>query len=146
MKIAIASDHAGFEYKENLKALLKELGHEYHDFGCYSPDSSDYPDFAYPAAKSVAEGKFDRGIFICGTGIGVSIVANKVKGIRAANCCSIEEAKLSREHNNANVLTFGARLISWDKAKEIVKVWLSTDFQGGRHERRVKKIHQLTGL
>ena len=146
MKISVASDHAGFEYKERLKELLKSLGHEVVDFGCFSPDSSDYPDFAYPAAKAVGIGECERGIFICGTGVGVSIVANKVKGVRAANCCSVEEAKLSRQHNNANVLTFGARLISWELAKEIVKVWLETEFEGGRHERRVEKIHKLTGL
>ncbi|CUU03737.1 ribose 5-phosphate isomerase B [Candidatus Thermokryptus mobilis] len=106
MKIAVASDHAGFEYKEKLKELLKELGHEFVDFGTFSSDSTDYPDFAYPAAEAVANGECERGIFICGTGVGVSIVANKVKGIRAANCCSVEEAKLSRQHNDANVLTF----------------------------------------
>ena len=146
MKIAVASDHAGFEYKEKLKELLKELGHEFVDFGTFSSDSTDYPDFAYPAAEAVANGECERGIFICGTGVGVSIVANKVKGIRAANCCSVEEAKLSRQHNDANVLTFGARLISWENAKEIVKVWLETEFEGGRHARRVEKIHKFTGL
>lgn len=146
MKIAVASDHAGFEYKEKVKVLLNELGHEVVDFGCFSPDSSDYPDFAYPAAVAVGNGECERGIFICGTGIGVSIVANKAKGVRAANCCSVEEARLSRQHNDANVLTFGARLISWEIAKEIVEVWLKTEFEGGRHERRVEKIHRLTGL
>jgi ribose 5-phosphate isomerase B len=146
MKIAIASDHAGFEYKEKLKGLLKELGHDFVDFGAFSPDSTDYPDFAYPAAQAVANGECERGIFICGTGVGVSIVANKVKGIRAANCCSVEEARLSRQHNDANVLTLGARLITWDSAKEIVRVWLETEFEGGRHARRVEKIHKLTGL
>ena len=146
MKIAIASDHAGFEYKEKLKGLLKELGHDFVDFGAFSADSTDYPDFAYPAAQAVANGECERGIFICGTGVGVSIVANKVKGIRAANCCSVEEARLSRQHNDANVLTLGARLITWDSAKEIVKVWLETEFECGRHARRVEKIHKLTGL
>lgn len=146
MKIAIASDHAGFEYKEKLKELLKELGHDFVDFGAFSADSTDYPDFAYPAAQAVVNGECERGIFICGTGVGVSIVANKVKGIRAANCCSVEEARLSRQHNDANVLTLGARLITWDSAKEIVKVWLETEFEGGGHARRVEKIHKLTGL
>lgn len=146
MKIAIASDHAGFEYKEKLKKFLSDLGHEVIDFGCYDTTSNDYPDFIYPAAKAVGSGKCERGIFICGSGIGVSIVANKVKGVRAARCCSIEDAELSRLHNNSNVLTFGARLISWETAMEVVKTWLETEFEGGRHERRVEKIHKLTGL
>jgi ribose 5-phosphate isomerase B len=146
MKIAIASDHAGFEYKERLKNLLSKLGFEYKDFGCFTSDSSDYPDFAYPAAKAVGNGEFERGILICGTGVGMAIVANKVKNVRAANCCSVKEARLSRQHNNANILTFGARLIPWELAEKIVREWLSTEFEGGRHERRVEKIHKLTGF
>lgn len=146
MKIAIGSDHAGFDYKENLKKYLTEVGFEVTDFGCFSADSCDYPDFAYPLSKSVANGENDYGILICGSGIGMSIVANKVNGIRAANCCTVEMAKLARQHNNANILTFGARLIPFDLAKEITLAFLQEGFEGNRHEHRINKIHLLTGL
>lgn len=146
MNIAIGSDHAGFEYKEKLKEFLVEVGYNVVDFGCNSSESCDYPDFAFPLAKSVSTGENTFGILICGSGIGMSIVANKMNGIRAANCCSVEMAKLARLHNNANVLTFGARLISFELAKEIVLAFLNEKFEGNRHERRVFKIHQLTGL
>jgi len=145
MKIAIGSDHAGFEVKDIIKSFLVELGHEVKDFGCESSESCDYPDYAYPLAKEVASGNFDYGILICGSGIGMSIVANKVEGIRAANCCSVEMARLARQHNDANVLTFGARLIPIELAKEIVSAFLKESFEGGRHQRRVDKIHSLTG-
>jgi ribose 5-phosphate isomerase B len=145
MKIAIGSDHAGFEVKNIIKSFLAELGHEVKDFGCESSDSCDYPDYAYPLAREVAAGNFDFGILICGSGIGMSIVANKVEGIRAANCCSVEMARLARQHNDANVLTFGARLIPIELAKEIVSAFLEESFEGGRHQRRVGKIHSLTG-
>lgn len=143
MKIAIAADHAGFKLKENIKKFLESLGHEYKDFGTDSEESVDYPDFAIKAAEAVKSKKFDRGILICGTGIGMCISANKVPGIRAALCYDTETARLSREHNNANVLTMGARIIGEEKAKEIVDVWLKTEFAGGRHERRVEKINKI---
>ncbi|MEN3026816.1 MAG: ribose 5-phosphate isomerase B [Chlorobiota bacterium] len=144
MRIAIASDHAGFVYKERLRGLLQQAGDEVQDYGAYSEESSDYPDFAILAARAVARGEADYGILICGSGIGMSIVANKVPGVRAANCCTEEMARLSRQHNNANVLALGARLIPFEQAWRIVQVFLETPFEGGRHERRVGKIHQLT--
>lgn len=146
MNIAIASDHAGFEYKEKLKEFLSEVGYQVADFGCTSSQSCDYPDFAYPLAKSVSAGENTFGILICGSGIGMTIVANKINGIRAANCCTVEMARLARLHNNANVLAFGARLISFELAKEIVLAFLNEKFEGNRHERRVAKIHKLTGI
>ena len=145
--IAIGSDHAGFEYKERLKKLLDELGNPYRDFGTSSPDSVDYPDFAYAVSEAVASGACSPGILICGTGIGMSIVANKHKGIRAAVCESIAAAKLSREHNDANILCLGARITSLETASEITKTFLATPFSGGeRHRNRIRKIHALTGL
>lgn len=146
MKIAIGSDHAGFELKEELKKFLSTFCNEVIDFGCTSSDSCDYPDFAVPLAKSVSGGEFDFGILICGTGIGMSIAANKVKGIRAANCCSVQMAQLARQHNDANILTLGARLISYELAKEIVSTFLAENFQGRRHIPRIQKIHNSTGM
>jgi ribose 5-phosphate isomerase B len=143
MRIAIASDHAGFELKEKLKEYLKELGYEYEDFGTHSEESVDYPDYALKVAEYVAEGKCERGILVCGSGIGMSMAANKVPGIRAALCYDTETARLSREHNDANILTLGARLIDEKTAREIVKVWLTTEFAGERHSRRVKKIEEI---
>lgn len=138
MKIALASDHAGFELKEAIKGFLLE--YDVTDFGTHSTESMDYPDTGFKAAEDVASGTFDRGILICGSGIGMSIVANKVKGIRAALCNSVELARLSRQHNNANILVLQGRLISSKMAEEILKVWLSTEFEGGRHKRRIDKI------
>ena len=140
MKIAIASDHAGFKVKEELKKLLTSMGYEIKDFGTFSEESCDYPDFAFKAATAVSKGEAENGILICGTGIGMSIVANKIKGRRAALCWSKETAELSKKHNNANILCLGARVLSMEEIKEITKVWLSTNFEGGRHERRVRKI------
>lgn len=145
MKISIASDHAGFEFKGQISSYLTELGHEIVDFGAFSLASTDYPDHAFAAAKAVAEGQCERGIIICGTGIGVSITANKVKGIRSANCSTVEMAVLSRQHNDANVLNFGSRLISIELAKQITDAFLTTSFEGGRHSGRIDKIHSLTG-
>ena len=145
MNISIASDHAGFEYKKALIEWLKSEGYNVIDFGTNSTESCDYPDFAYPAAEAVANHSSDYGIIICGTGIGMSITANKVNGIRAANCMTTEMARLARFHNDANVLTFGARLISLEQAKELIKIFLVTEFEGGRHTTRVGKIHLLTG-
>ncbi len=143
MKVAIGSDHGGFSLKEDIKAYLTELGYEYEDFGVHTTDSVDYPDIAAPVARAIVEGKFERGILICGTGIGIGIAANKVAGIRAALCHDTFSARASREHNNANILTLGERVIGPGLAKDIVKIWLETDFSGGRHERRVEKISQL---
>jgi len=146
MKIALASDHAAFEYKLRLNEYLKSKGYDIIDFGTDSTESCDYPQFAFNAAKAVANNDCDFGIIICGTGVGMSITANKVKGIRSANCLTPEMAKLAREHNNANVLNFGARLISFETAIEITNVFLGTNFAEGRHSHRVELIHKLTGM
>ena len=143
--IAIASDHAGFHYKENVKVLLQSLNLEFKDFGTYTTDSVDYPDFAHAASEAISSGQCDQGIFVCGSGVGVSIVANKHKGVRAAACESVTAAELSRKHNNANVLCFGERLVGWGVAEEMINVFLNTNFEAGRHTRRVEKIHSLTG-
>ena len=142
--IALASDHAGFSYKEKIKTILDELHLPFADFGTNSNESTDYPDYGHAAALAVSKGECDRGILICGTGIGMSIVANKHAGVRAAACETIEAAELSRKHNDANVLCIGERLTTWDEAQAIVRIFLKTDFEGGRHERRVAKIHTLT--
>lgn len=143
MRIAIGSDHGGYRLKQKVIEFLKETGIEYKDFGCYSSESVDYPDFALPVAKAVASGEYDRGILICGTGIGISIAANKVKGIRAALCHDCFSAKASRQHNDANILAMGERVIGQGLAVEIVKTWLASKFEGGRHERRVRKIMEI---
>lgn len=145
MKIAFGADHAGFNLKKDLIDWVKEMEHQVLDFGTYSEESVDYPDYAFPAAEAVAAGIADYGIIICGSGVGVSITANKVQGIRAANCFSAEMADTARQHNNANVLTLGARLVSLELAKEIVTAFIEGEFQGGRHMIRVEKIHFLTG-
>ena len=144
--IALASDHAGFEYKEKLKKLLDELQQPYRDFGPTTNALTDYPDWGHIAAEAVSTGQCDRGILICGTGIGMSIVANKHKGVRAASCESASAARLARQHNNANVLTLGERLTGWEAVSDIVKTFLSVSFEGGRHAERVAKIHSLTKL
>ena len=143
MKIAIGADHGGFELKNELLGLLTQLGHDVKDFGCTSPESVDYPDFAEKVARGVSEGDFDRGILICGTGIGMSMAANKLPKVRAALCHNVFTARLSREHNDANLLTMGERVIGKGIAAEMVRVWLETDFEGGRHARRVEKITTL---
>ncbi len=143
MKIAIGADHAGYMLKEELKRWLEEWNISYHDFGTYSPEKVDYPDYGIIVARAVAKGGFEKGILICGTGIGMSIVANKVKGIRAALCRDPYEARLSREHNDANILTLGGRILGFDLAKEIVRVWLNTEFTGGRHKVRIDKISMI---
>ncbi len=140
MKIAIGSDHGGFELKEIIKPLLVELGHDVEDVGCFSSDSVDYPIQAKEVSKLVLEGKADRGILICGTGIGMSLTANRFKGIRAALCHELFTARMSRQHNDANVLCMGGRVIGSELAKEMVKIWLSTEFEGGRHKRRIDMI------
>ncbi|ASI36496.1 MULTISPECIES: ribose 5-phosphate isomerase B [Exiguobacterium] len=140
MKVAIGADHGGFKLKAEINGLLKELGIDYTDFGTYSSDSIDYPDVAIPVAEAVANGEFDRGILICGTGIGIGIAANKVKGIRAALVHDTFSAKATRQHNNSNILTMGERVIGPGLALDIAKIWLETEFEGGRHENRVCKI------
>jgi len=145
MKIAIAADHAGFEMKCELINWLMSSGKDVIDFGTDSLQSVDYPDFAFAAAVAVRDHIADVGIILCGTGIGVSITANKVEGIRAANCCSPEMAKLAKEHNNANVLNLGARLLTIEQAKEIITVFLITEFMEGRHQSRLEKLHKITG-
>ncbi|OGI00600.1 MAG: ribose 5-phosphate isomerase B [Candidatus Melainabacteria bacterium GWF2_37_15] len=140
LKIAIGSDHAGFELKEEIKQKLQELYLEYYDFGTYDKTRVDYPVIAKDIAARVADGKFDRGIIVCGTGIGVAIAANKVRGIRAANCNDIFCAKMSRLHNNANILTLGGRVVGPGLALEIVKTWLETEFEGERHQKRVDML------
>lgn len=143
MRIALASDHGGFEQKERLRSWLESQGHEVEDFGTDSEQSVDYPDFALPAAKAVAEGKADYGILVCGTGIGMQLAANKVRGIRAANAINVNFAHLAREHNDCNVLTLSGRFVSFEDNQAIVSEFLSTEFAGGRHERRVGKIMQI---
>jgi ribose 5-phosphate isomerase B len=142
MKIALASDHAGFEYKERIKQLLQELGHEVKDFGTHSTESVDYPKFIRPAAEAVARGEYERAIVLGGSGNGEAIVANKVRGIRCGLCWNVESARLSRQHNDANALSLGQRLITSETALEIVKVWLTTPFEGGRHLARIRQIEQ----
>jgi len=140
MRISIACDHGGYDLKEDLKAWLAEKGHEVEDFGCQGHDSCDYADFVEPAARAVAEGTCERGIVICTTGIGASITANKVKGIRCALCSEPLSAEMTRRHNNANVLALGAGMIGPMMARQIVEAFLRFEFEGGRHQRRIDKI------
>ena len=143
MKIAIGADHAGFELKNQLGAVLRKSGHEVCDFGTNSTESTDYPDYARQVAKAVAAGSAERGVLVCGSGVGMSIAANKVRGIRAALGVNLEEVRLTRAHNNANVLTLGARFIEPALAGELVQAFLETPFEGGRHQRRVSKLSQM---
>lgn len=142
MKIAIGSDHAGYYYKEQIKKFLKENGHEFLDFGTDSDEPVDYPLFIQPVAEAVAKGEYDRGIVLGGSGNGEAMVANRIVGVRCALCWNIESALLSRQHNDANMLSLGARMISTEVALEIVKVWLDTGFDGGRHTTRINQIDQ----
>lgn len=145
MKVAIGSDHGGYELKKEIISLLKEMDMEVTDVGCDCPDSVDYPDYGIPVAEMVAKGEADRGILICGTGIGMSIAANKVKGIRCALVHDLFTAKVTREHNDTNVLAMGARVIGPGLALEIVRTWISTGFEGGRHATRIGKIADYEG-
>lgn len=138
--LALAADHAGYKLKESIKLWLEEHGYRTVDFGTHSEVSMDYPDVIHPLAMAIEEGRFDRGIVICGSGIGVSMVANKHEGIRCALCHTTELASLARQHNNANVLAMGARFISGDMAIDMVRAFLETPFEGGRHQKRVEKI------
>lgn len=143
MRIAIAADHAGWEDKTWLADRLSELGHEVTDFGTDSAEPCDYPDYAERAASAVASGECERGILVCGTGVGMSLAANKINGIRAAACQTVEAARLSRLHNDANVLCLGSRVSTRGLIEEIIDVWFACEFEGGRHERRVGKIMAL---
>jgi ribose 5-phosphate isomerase B len=143
MKVALGADHAGYELKESLKRWLTQQGIDLVDEGTGSSESVDYPDFARAVAREVTAGRADFGILVCGTGIGMSIAANKVPGARAANVCSENEARLSREHNNANILALGARTLSEDAVHKVVETFLHTQFAGGRHQRRVDKISDI---
>jgi len=143
MKIAIGADHAGFALKEKLRERLSAEGHEVIDFGTASGESCDYPDFAQPVARNVAQGRADRGVLVCSTGIGMAMAANKVAGIRAAPAQSEDEVRLTREHNDANVLTLGAKYLDEGHAAALIGIFLTTEFAGGRHARRVAKIGQL---
>jgi len=140
MMIALASDHAGFDFKERIKIFLDALGYSWKDYGTFSSERADYPEFAHRGAEGIIQGECSQGIFVCGSGIGIGIAANRHRGIRAASCQTVEAARLSRLHNNANVLALGERLISWETAKEMIQVWLKTEFEGGRHIPRIKKI------
>lgn len=140
MKLAIGSDHAGFERKQSVLKFLQDQGIEYRDFGSYTDESSDYPDFAHPLAQAVSDGEFDLGITLCGSGNGINMTANKHSGIRSAICWMPEIAALARQHNNANICALPARYITDEQAIEIVKIFLSTEFEGGRHLIRINKI------
>ena len=142
MKIAIGSDHAGYNYKEKIIAFLNEKGHSVRDFGTDSTGSVDYPQFIRPVAEAVARGEYDRGIVLGGSGNGEAIVANRVAGIRCALCWNAESARLARAHNDANMLSLGGRMMSLETALEIVETWLDTKFDGGKHERRIRQIDE----
>jgi len=140
MKIGIGSDHAGFDYKEQIKKMLAGLGHDVRDFGTDSNQPVDYPFFIRPVAEAVANGTVERGVVLGGSGNGEAIVANRVKGVRCALCWNLESAQLGRHHNDANVISIGQRMVPLELALEIVQVWLNTPFDGGRHERRIREI------
>lgn len=142
MKIVLGSDHGGFELKEAVMEKLRNSGHDVADVGCFSTDSVDYPDFAEQAVQSILDGKSQLGILICGTGIGMSIAANRHRRIRAANCCDEYTVKMSREHNDANILCLGARVLETEEALRLVSVWLETEFTGGRHQKRIAKFSE----
>ena len=141
--IAIGGDHGGSELKEHIKKHLDEIGEEYKDYGTYSEESVDYPDCAAPVCKAIQDKTADKGILICGTGIGISIAANKHKGIRAALCSDVYSAKMTKQHNNANIICLGGRVTGRELAFMIVDTWLNTEFEGGRHEARIEKIHKI---
>ncbi len=143
MKISVGADHAGYELKNAIKQHLQAAGYEVTDEGTNGPESVDYPDYAKLVAEDVAQGRAERGILVCGTGIGMAMAANKVPGILAANVCNELEARMSREHNNANVLCLGGRILDAAKALGLVDIWMKTEFAGGRHQRRVDKIAAL---
>ena len=141
--IAIGSDHGGFEIKEHIKKHLEERSLEYKDFGCYDENSVDYPDIAEKVCNAINSGDADKGILVCGTGIGISIAANKIDGIRAAHCHDVYSAEMTKRHNNANVICMGGRVIGRELAFKIIDAWLDAEFEGGRHQKRIDKIHAL---
>ena len=143
MKIGIGSDHAGFDYKERIKPLLRELGHEVRDFGTNSPEPVDYPLFNRPVAEAVAKGELERGIVLGGSGNGEAMMANRIRGVRCALCWNLETARLGRQHNDANVLSIGQRMITPELALEIVRIWLATPFAGGRHLQRIRELDEM---
>ena len=143
MKIVVGSDHAAYELKEAIKEKLISEGHEVIDVGCDSTESVDYPKYGHAVGRTVASGEAERGIAVCGSGIGISIACNKVPGIRAALCTSVEMAEMCRRHNNANVVCMGARMISRELAFDIIDKWMTTDFEGGKHLRRINEIEDL---
>ena len=143
MHIALGCDHGGYELKEYLKTVLEETGHTWEDFGCFSKESCDYPDFGAAAARAVAEGRCERGIVVCTTGIGMSMAANKIRGVRCAHCADCLQAEMTRRHNDANMMAIGAGFTGKNMAERMVQVFLSTEFEGGRHARRVDKIMAL---
>ncbi len=145
MKIVVGSDHGGYAIKEAMKEFFRKLGHEVTDVGTDSDSSVDYPDYAERVARAVSSGDFERGLLCCGTGIGMSMTANKVHGIRAAVCHNAFTAEMSRRHNDANVLCIGGRVLSTEEAREILRVWMEAPFDGGQHERRVGKINRVDG-
>ena len=140
MRVAIGSDHAGFQFKAALIEVIQELGHAVTDFGTFSEEPVDYPDFIRPVAEAVARGEYDRGVVLGGSGNGEAIVANKVRGIRCALCWDATTARLARQHNDANIVSLGQRVVSQEAAKDVVRVFLATDFEGGRHIARIAKI------
>jgi ribose 5-phosphate isomerase B len=140
LRVAIGSDHAGFQYKTMLIDVIREMGHEVKDFGTHSEEAVDYPDLIRPVAEAVARGEYDRGVVLGGSGNGEAIVANKVRGVRCALCWDVTTARLARQHNDANVVSLGQRVVSQEAAKDLVRVFLSTDFEGGRHVARISKI------
>lgn len=142
MRIAVASDHAGFDHKQAIAARLCELGHEVVDFGCHSSEPCDYPTFIRPAAEAVASGACDRAVVFGGSGNGEAIVANRVRGVRCALCWNVDAARFARQHNDANVLSIGQRLVPLPTALAVLETWLTTPFEGGRHERRIRMIDQ----
>jgi len=144
MNIAIGSDHAGFQYKEKIREMLTCLGHTVKDFGTYSEEPVDYPVFIHPVAEGVARGEFERGIVLGGSGNGEAMVANRTRGIRCAVCWNAETARLAREHNDANLISLGQRMMTPETALELVRIWLETPFAGGRHQKRIELIDSLT--
>ncbi len=145
MKIAIGNDHAAVELKNQIMAYVQELGHEVVNFGCDTNDSVNYPEYGEKVGRAVASGEYDCGILICGTGVGISIAANKVNGVRAAVCSDVTTAHLVKEHNNANIIAFGARIVGVELAKDIVKAYLEAEFMGGRHQTRIDMFAEIEG-
>jgi ribose 5-phosphate isomerase B len=144
LRLVIGSDHGGYDLKNHLRDVLQAQGYTVVDYGTRSKESCDYPDIAVDVAKAIQENKFDRGILLCGTGLGMAITANRFEGVRAISCSDCYSAKMSVEHNNANILALGQRVVGQDLAELITKIWLEAKFEGGRHERRIEKIEQLT--